>query len=246
MSLSLTKKLRKKNFKTVCIVKTWEELFRVKVVLKILLPMLHIFDIIHLMQTTREIYIFYNNTKTAKILCPVVQRDLGESYKSPPLQFVSKNRTPKFEENRWVASKCSLCCNKTSSRPYRYVERFIRSVCQDCSILSTYGRLYVDTITRKYDESNKKRITKIVMRNSKKIYRMMKHEKQDQNQIEIFLTKEVSCLDLFIPIPIIRIKLTSLKNSIDLDWDLSYPFIDFLEEDLNPLKRNREDWEISL
>lgn len=243
MSLPLLKKLRKSKVKPICIVKTWNELFCVKAILTILLPMLHIFDIIHLTQISRQTYAFYNNTKIAKILCPIVQRDLHESYKSSPLKFISKNRTSKFKDDRWAASKCSSCNENTSFRVYHHTDQFKYSLCYHCSHYNSYARGYVELIAKNHHESNKDRIERIIMRNAKTIFQMMEQRKQDQ--VENFLIQEISCLDLFVPIPIVHIKLNPLESLLDPDWDLSYPLFDFLD-DSNPLKRNREDWEISL
>lgn len=244
MSLPLLKKLRKSKVKLICIVKTWDEFFCVKAILATLLPMLHIFDIIHLTQISRQTYVFYNSTKIAKILCPIVHRDLGESYKSSPLKFINKNRTTKFKENKWSASKCSSCNGNTTSMMYRYTDRKKYSVCYHCSIYKSYARKYIELIVKNHHESNRDRIERIIMRNAKTIFQMMEQRKQDQ--VENFLIHEISCLDLFVPIPIVHIKLKPLESLLDPDWDLSYPLIDCLEDDSNPRKRTREDWEISL
>lgn len=112
----------KRKFKPVpsaTTITTWSNIFSSKPILKVLLPKLHLFDIINMARTERRLYQFYWGTKMKKVLCMIVERDLGDVYKASPLQFLGPKRNIQDIKTRdglaRGAKKCGFCSFPTDN-----------------------------------------------------------------------------------------------------------------------------------
>ncbi|MBA3756664.1 MAG: hypothetical protein H0X02_10715 [Nitrosomonas sp.] len=91
----------------------WTDLFASKNLMSIIVPTLHLYDIIHLAMTSKRLLAFYG-TKLTTILCVIVKRDCGGVYINPPLRYLGKDynvrQTP---EGLYSANRCCMCSSES-------------------------------------------------------------------------------------------------------------------------------------
>lgn len=165
--------LRKLNFNKPIYLLSWTDVFSVKPILKILLPYLHVLDIIHIGETCRQLYIRFYGTSLKKILCPLVYRDLRAKYKASPLKYLSKHfKLQPFDRNPdyWLVSERCIGCNAKISRfDISLYNSGVRvRHCYKCwnhiSGLKRFKRKLLSSLDETYGNLNKPRIGRIVNR----------------------------------------------------------------------------------
>jgi len=121
------------------VISSWEDLFSNTAIMAVIIPDLHLFDIINIARTSRRLYRFYyGDTCLSNLLRETVLRDIGCSYKKKhPLRYLGVTRNTKKSSYRdriiYTATCCSGCSKHLRLREsHDSVSKYI--FCSYCTI----------------------------------------------------------------------------------------------------------------
>ena len=175
--------IRREKIPTIITTRNWTDFFGSKDLMTMVLPLVHLYDIIHLTQTCRRLYTFYYGSKLKKILCHVVERDTGIKYSASPLQYLGKTRNvvkvKSVDGPIFRAPQCSCCKAKTVSSRYWFKETVKYVLCMNCdeARMKFCYHLSLEDVKRRYEpaygEVGWARIERILMRHAVKYGRLI-------------------------------------------------------------------------
>lgn len=175
--------IRREKVATIVTMRNWVDFFGSKDLMTILLPLIHLYDVIHLTQTCRRLYTLYYGSKLKKILCHLVERDVGVKYSSSPLQYLGKTRN--VDEVKTVdglifrAPQCCACKAKTVSSRYWFKETVKYVLCMACdeARMKFCYHLSLEDVKRRYEPAYGEigwiRIERVLMRHAVKYGRQI-------------------------------------------------------------------------
>lgn len=112
----MLKRLKKTKVEPAIAIRDWSYFFSHVGLMKLFIELLHICDIVNLMQTSRRLYAFYNGAKFAQAIITMIRRDCGHQYKMAPLRFLAVRLNPKWITVNGVPTKRYTSCYSCSSQ----------------------------------------------------------------------------------------------------------------------------------
>jgi hypothetical protein len=186
---SKPKKLHVKRLKAKTTITSWPDLLSNKSIMGLIVPLLHVFDLVHLAQCCHHLHSFYYSSKLKHIIQPIVMkycktktslRELGKVRNVKNVQrgnmagrvrmsMFPANKRDLYEENRliWRIAYCSVCNDR---HPAMVPDNIKYAYCYKCSSRKLYfdkylyDEIYQVYLYSLYSAADLMRISRIIKR----------------------------------------------------------------------------------
>lgn len=134
----MLKNLKKTKLQPDVRIRDWSWFFSNANLMKLLAHLLHICDIVNLLQTCRRLYSFFHGTKFTAVIIEMIVRDCECEYTMRPLQFLSSRFNPKWktidgEQVKYFRS-CYTCSSKINVTKITPISSTLCTYCMRCSL----------------------------------------------------------------------------------------------------------------